>query len=210
MYSTTHSIMFPNAQQISLYPFLNEIIHYEANIEYPYNIDEVEIYPDSDEMEIYDDYDDDYDEDNCLCEDCAKRIKDEYQPPVTRLQVRNQQALLNINDKMIEYHTKLSYYWFEYMEEQKDYTKDELEQKLEETDIYITEEEYRKTCDKIKERYEELKKDSQKVYSQISFIQFLMKGYDFDQYIENCKEEYESTIEEIVDLRNKIFYLTIK
>ena len=205
MYSTTHSIMFPNAQQISLYPFLNEIIHYEDNIEYPYNIDEMAIYPDSE-----DDYDDEYDEDNCLCEHCAKWKSERYDPPITRLQVRNQQALLNINNKIIEYYTKLSYYWFEYMEEQKDYTKYELEQKLEESDVYITEEEYRKTCDKIKDRYEELTKDTQKYYNQIWFIQSLMKDNEFDQYIDHCKEEYESNIEEIVDLRNKIFYLTIE
>mgnify|MGYP003676391511 FL=1 len=37
-----------------------------------------------------------------------------------------------------------------------------------------------------------------------------MQENDFDQYIDHCKEEYESNIEEIVDLRNKIFYLTIE
>ena len=200
MYSTTHSIMYPNARHHSLYPFLNEIIVGEE----PYDIDGMAVYPDSE-----DDYDDeDYDEDNCYCIHCKKWRKERYNPPITRLQVRSQQALLNINDKLITSYTKLSYYWFEYMEEQKDYTKDELEQKLEETDIYITEEEYRKTCDKIKERYEDCKEDTRKRFNDIHFTQFLIQGYEFDEYIKNCKEEYDNNIVEMVELQHKIFYLT--
>ena len=200
MYSTTHSIMYPNARHHSLYPFLNEIIVGEE----PYDIDGMAVYPDSE-----DDYDDeDYDEDNCYCIHCKKWRKERYNPPITRLQVRSQQALLNINDKLITSYTKLSYYWFEYMEEQKDYTKDELEQKLEETDIYITEEEYRKTCDKIKERYEDCKEDTIKRFNHIYFTQFLIQEYEFDEYIKNCKEEYDNNIVEMVDLQHKIFYLT--
>lgn len=200
MYSTTHSIMYPNARHHSLYPFLNEIVADES-----YDIEGMAVYPDSD------DYDDeDYDEDNCLCIHCKKWRKERYNPPITRLQVRSQQALLNINDKLITSYTKLSYYWFEYMEEQKYYTKDELEQKLEETDTYITEEEYRKTCDKIKERYEDCKEDTRKRYNHIDFIQFLIQDYEFDKYIGYCKEEYDNNILEMVDLKHKIFYLTLK
>ena len=65
MYSTTHSIMYANARHHSLYPFLDEIIVREE----PYDIDGMGFYPDSE---------DDYDDEDCICEDCGRKIKDDY------------------------------------------------------------------------------------------------------------------------------------
>ena len=48
MYSTTHSIMYPNARHHSLYPFLNEIIVREDEAP-PYDIEGMDVYPDSEE-----------------------------------------------------------------------------------------------------------------------------------------------------------------
>ena len=216
MYSTTHSIMYPNARHHSLYPFLEELIFItRRNYLDNNNVGWVgvggwglgESEDDDEEYALYPDTDSGYDDD-CICEHCAKRISERYDPPITRLQLRNKQKLLNLNEKILESYTNLSYYLFEYMEEQKQYTKEEVEQKLEDHDAYITEQEYRKKCDSIKNDYEE-QKDSIKLLNDIYFTQSLMKDYEFDKYIDNCKEEYEENMEKIYFLKCDIDLLKL-
>ena len=159
---------------------------------YPYNSDE--------EEEEY--------EADCICVHCKKFRSERYEPPITRLQLRNQQKLININEKILESYTNLSYYWFEYIEEQKQYDEYEVEQKLGEHDVYITEQEYRKICDSIKIDYEE-QKDSLKMSNDIYFTQSLMKDYEFDKYIDYCKEEYKENMEKIHFLKCDIDLLKL-
>lgn len=135
-------------------------------------------------------------EDDCMCIHCKKFRSERYEPPITRLQLRNQQKLININEKILVSYTNMNYYLFVYMEEQKQYDEYEVEQKLGEHDLYITEEDYIIKCDKIKNKYEE-QKYSIKLYNDIDFTQFLMKTYDFDGFMENCEEEYKENMEKI-------------
>ena len=192
MYSTTDSIMFPAVDE--LYPFLDEIRDYDED---DYDLDDYDEY---DEYAIYPVLDDDHED--CYCQKCNTKYNI-YEPPTTRLQARNKQSLIAITTKIIESYSKLSYYCFEYMEEQKHYTKSELEEKLKDKNVYITEEAYRKTCDRIKDRYEQ-EKQSQKLFNNINFTQFLMCEYQFDGFMNNCKEHYKKNMDEVEKLQNKI------
>lgn len=189
MYSTTDSVMFPTVDE--LYPFLDEIRDYDEDDLDDYEYDEYAMYPESDD-----------EHEDCYCKKCNTKYN-VYEPPTTRLQAHNNQSLINITDKIIDSYTKLSYYCFEYMEEQKSYTKCELEEKLKEPDVYITEEAYRKTCDRIKDRYEQ-EKQSQKLFNTINFTQFLMCEYEFDGFMKNCIEHYKRNMDEVEKLQNKI------
>lgn len=160
---------------------------------YPYNSDE--------EEEEY--------EADCICVHCKKFRSERYEPPITRLQLRNQQKLLNINEKILESYTKLSYYLFEYMEEQKQYDEYEVEQKLGEHDLYITEEDYMIKCDKIKNKYEDQTIEI-KMVNDIDFTQFLMKKDGlFDTYMEMREEEYKENMEKIHFLKCDIDLLKL-
>ena len=159
---------------------------------YPYNSDE--------EEEEY--------EADCMCVHCKKFRSERYEPPITRLQLRNQQKLLNINEKILESYTSLGYYWYEYMEEQKQYDEYEVEQKLGEHDLYVTEDDYIFKCNKIKDRFEE-QKDSIKMFNDIDFTQSLMKEYEFDEYLEICEEEYKENMEKIHFLKCDIDMLKL-
>ena len=192
MYSTTDSIMFPAVDE--LYPFLDEIRDYDED---DYDLDDYDEY---DEYAIYPVLDDDHED--CYCQNCNTKYNI-YEPPTTRLQARNKQSLIAITTKIIESYSKLSYYCFEYMEEQKHYTKSELEEKLKDKNVYIKEEAYRTTCDRIKDRYEQ-EKQSQKLFNNINFTQFLMCEYQFDGFMNNCKEHYKKNMDEVEKLQNKI------
>ena len=191
MYSTNESIMFPAVGE--LYPFLDQIRDYD---DYDYDLDDYEY----DEYAIYPVLDDEHED--CYCKKCNTKYN-VYEPPTTRLQARNKQSLIAITTKIIDSYSKLSYYCFEYMEEQKSYTKRELEEKLEEPDVYITEEAYRNCCDRIKDRYEQ-EKEHQKLFNTIGFTQFLMVEYEFDGFMKNCIEHYKKNMDEVEKLQNKI------
>ena len=177
-----------------------------------HNTDYIGFLPDSSDEEEeeeeyamypYTDEEDEY-EDDCMCVHCKKFRSERYEPPITRLQLRNQQKLININEKILETYTNLSYYLFEYMEEQKHYDEYEVEQKLGQHDIYITEDDYIIACDKIKNKYEEQKDSIKRNCNDIDFTQFLMKDYEFDGYMEDCKEEYKETMEKIYFIKRDI------
>tara|TARA_R110002126_G_scaffold213242_3_gene359760 strand:+ start:131 stop:721 length:591 start_codon:yes stop_codon:yes gene_type:complete len=188
--------MYPNARHHSLYPFLNEIIVREDEAP-PYDIEGMDVYPDSE-----DDYDGHVD---CICGDCGKKIKDEYQPPTTRLQARKKQELVAITGKLLESFTIVDYYWFEYMSEQKDYTQEELEKMS--SVRYITEERYREVTDNIKHAYEK-EKETQDMYNDIHFTQFLMKKYLYYVFTTECIEQYQNNMRETDILKIKIGMIT--
>ena len=192
MYSTTDSIMFPAVDE--LYPFLNDIRDYDED---DYDLDDYDEY---DDYDMYPDSDDSHED--CYCQNCNTKYNI-YEPPTTRLQARNKQSLIAITTKIIDSYSKLSFACFEYMEEQKHYTKSELEEKLKDKNVYITEEAYRNTCDRIKDRYEQ-EKQSQKLFNNINFTQFLMCEYQFDGFMNNCKEHYKKNMDEVEKLQNKI------
>jgi len=195
MYSTTHSIMYPNARYHSLYPFLNEIILGEAGTN------------DIEGMPLLSDSEDDYDGHvDCICGDCRKKIKDDYRPPTTRLQARKKQELVAITGKLLESFTIVDYYWFEYMSEQKDYTKEELEKRRVPI-AYITEERYREITDNIKRAYEKEKK-TQDMYNDIHFTQFLMKKYLYYGFTTECIEQYQNNMRETANLKIRINMIT--
>lgn len=198
MYSTTHSIMYANARHHSLYPFLNEIIVREDEAP-PYDIEGMAVLSDSE---------DDYDDEDCICEDCGRKIKDDYQPPITRLQARNKQELVTITGLLLESFTIVDYHWFEYMAEQKDYTKEELEKRLVPI-AYITEEKYREVTDNIKRAYEK-EKETQDMYNDIHFTQFLMKNYSYYGFTTECIEQYQNNMCETANLKIKINMITEK
>ena len=165
----------------------------EENALYPFM-------PDSDSEE--DTYDTDEHED-CYCHECERPL---HTPPFTRLQARNKQRLLDITNKSIESYKQLSYYMYEYMEEQKHYTKAELEQKLYDSYVnkYITEQNYRDIHDAIKKHYDYETKSLKKTYNENGFYQYLMKRNEFDDYINNSIEQYNNIIEKLTYLRKKI------
>ena len=124
-----------------------------------------------------------------------------YDPPITRLQKRNQLKLLTATKKLMDCYNNFSYYLFEYMAEQRDYTKHELENKLD--DDYMTEEQYRKFCDKVKDKYE-YQKESLEIYNDITFIQNIMKKYDYYMFIEDSNDRYKNTMNFIFKLKSDI------
>jgi len=167
--------------------------------------EEYALYPDSDEH------------DDCYCYECERKI-DIYEPPFTRLQARNKQTLINRNNKLIECLREEINCWFNYMEEQKHYTKEEFEYKLISSinkcledcitmgqDFwnsfdYVTEQNYRDTCETINiifKSHTQLLKDLQKT----SFIQLLMKENDINRYIDISKEAHMDSMKSINHLR---------
>ena len=161
-----------------------------------------------DEYTMYTDSEDDHHEDDdCICGDCGNKIKDHYDPPITRLQKRKQLNLITTTKKLIECYNNFSYYLFEYMTEQRDYTKHELEKKLD--DHYMTEEEYRELYDKIKDKYEN-QKELLEMYNDIRFIQTIMKKNDYNMFIDDCNDRYKNTIEFIFILKSNIEVLNTK
>ena len=168
--------------------------------------EEYAVYPDSNsEEDTYDTenamYNDEHED--CYCHECERPL---HTPPFTRLQARNKQTLLDITNKSIESYKQLSYYMYEYMEEQKHYTKAELEQKLDDSYVnkYITEQNYRDICDAIKKDYDYETKSLKKTYNENGFYQYLMKRNEFDDYINNSIEQYNNIIEKLTYLRKKI------
>tara|TARA_R110001606_G_C15325203_1_gene645004 strand:+ start:666 stop:1274 length:609 start_codon:yes stop_codon:yes gene_type:complete len=192
-------------------PFIEELLNVVQRID----IDEyglIPFMPDSDseeEEEEYAMYNDDLHED-CYCSECERKI-DIYEPPFTRLQKRNQETLINRNNKIIECAQEEINCWFEYMEEQKHYTKEELEQKLKEcfplyvydfwnSIDYVTEQKYRDSCETINiifKSHTSLLKDVKKT----SFIQLLMQENDIKRYIDICKESHMNSMKSINHLR---------
>ena len=216
MYSTTYSIMFQSQRMNHmhpLYPFLQELLFITTrNYLDNSNVGWVGVMggtflPDSESEDEEEDYalypDSDDSHDDCYCYECERKI-DIYEPPFTRLQARNKQTLLDISNKIIESYKQRSYYWFEYMEEQKHYTEWELEQKFEEHDVYVTEQEYRTICDSIKNVYEAETKCLKTRYNKNDFIQFLMKNNDWEDFITECRTQYKDSIEKLTYLRNNI------
>ena len=135
--------------------------------------------------------------------------EDKYEPPITRLQLRTQQKLININEKILTSYTNMNYYLFVYMEEQKQYDEYEVKQKFGEHYIYITEEDYMIKCDKIKNKYEDQTIEI-KMVNDIDFTQFLMKKDGlFDTYMEMRKEEYKKNKEQIYFLQRDIDLLKL-
>ena len=191
MYSTTESIMYPAVGP--LYPFLREVRD-DDYITEDEDDDYNNLYPDSEH-------------DDCYCGNCGGRMVTVYEPPFTRLQARNKQKLIDITNTLIESFTQLNYYWFEYMEEQKHYTKNELEDKLNSHGCYITEEIYRKTCNRIKDQYED-ERDSLLLYNRNDFTQFIMKEYRFDSYYDQSVREHKFNMYVVNHLKRKISRLT--
>ena len=157
---------------------------------YPYNSDE----------------EDECDVEYCMCSYCKRFRSERYDPPITRLQKRKQQSLITATKQLIESYKELGYYWYEYMEEQKQYDEYEVEQKLGEHDLYVTEDDYIFKCNKIKDRFED-ETDSLKLYNTIRFIQYLMKDYAFNKFMKPYKEEYEKNKEQIDFLQRDIHLL---
>tara|TARA_R110001592_G_scaffold220465_3_gene475125 strand:+ start:1121 stop:1762 length:642 start_codon:yes stop_codon:yes gene_type:complete len=202
-----------------LYPFLQELLFITTrNYLDNSNVGWVGVMggtflPDSESEEeeeyaLYPDSDDDHDD--CYCIECERKI-DIYEPPITRLQKRNQETLINRNNKLIECLTEEINCLFNYMEEQKHYTKEELEQKLKEcfplyvydfwnSIDYVTEQNYRDQCETINiifEAHTSLRKDA----NGISFIQLLMRKNQINRWIDVCKESYTTSMEKIIHLR---------
>ena len=183
MYSTTESIMYPAVGP--LYPFLREVRD-DDYITEDEDDDYNNLYPDSEH-------------DDCYCIECGMKMS-VYEPPFTRLQARNKQKLIDVTNTLIESFTQMSYYWFEYMEEQKYYTQNELEDKLNRHDCYVTEETYRKTCNRIKNKYED-EKESLVIFNQNYFTQFLMREYRFDSYYDQSVRDHKNNLFEINHLK---------
>ena len=152
------------------------------------------------------DEEDECDVEYCMCSYCKRFRSERYDPPITRLQKRKQQSLITATKQLIESYKELGYYWYEYMEEQKQYDEYEVEQKLGEHDLYVTEDDYIFKCNKIKDRFED-ETDSLKLYNTIRFIQYLMKDYAFNKFMKPYKEEYEKNKEQIDFLQRDIHLL---
>ena len=207
MYSTTYSIMFQTAQlnrHFSLYPFLDELLTITArNYLDNNNVGWVGVMGDtflpdseSEEEEEYALYPDTDEHEDCYCDVCERKI-DIYEPPFTRLQARNKQTLINRNNKLIECLREEINCWYEYMEEQKHYTKEELERI---SIDYVTEQNYRDTCETINiifKSHTNLLKDLKKT----SFIQLLMKENDINRYFDISKEAHMDSMKSINHLR---------
>ena len=160
-----------------------------------------------DEYTMYTDSEDDYDDDeDCICGECGRKIKDDYQPPITRLQARNKQELVTITGLLLESFTIVDYHWFEYMSEQKDYTKEELEKRRVPI-TYVTEERYRGITENIKRAYEK-EKETQDMYNDIHFTQFLMKNYLYYGFTTECIKQYQNNMLETDTLKLRINMIT--
>mgnify|MGYP003674557868 FL=1 len=222
MYSTTYSIMFQSQRMNHmhpLYPFLQELLFIttrnyldNSNVGWvgvmggtflPDSESEDDGYgDDAEDEEDYALYPDSDEHDDCYCIECERKI-DIYEPPITRLQKRNQEERQNISNKIIENYTVLINCWYEYMEEQKQYTVWEVEQKFDEHDVYVTEQEYRDICDDINFMWKSEYKN-RKTTDTIGFIQYLMKTNKWDKSINDTKDHYKSIITKIIHLRNNI------
>ena len=167
--------------------------------------EEYAVYPDSNsEEDTYDTenamYNDEHED--CYCHLCERPL---YEPPITRihnLYKRNQETILDITNKIIESYKERSYYMYEYMEEQKHYTKEELDKIFDDSlhSIYVTEQEYRDICDSIKIGYDQETKNLIS-FNDISCIQLLMADNAMTDFITACRDKYKESIEKLTHLR---------
>tara|TARA_R110002049_G_scaffold24945_1_gene88111 strand:- start:2250 stop:2888 length:639 start_codon:yes stop_codon:yes gene_type:complete len=168
--------------------------------------EEYAVYPDSDsEEEEYAMYNDgtnepDPDEhEDCYCHLCERPL---YEQPITRLQKRTQKKLINKTILLIECLTEEINCWFNYMEEQKHYTKEELDKIFDDSLEwdYVTEQEYKDKCDDITKTFKN-EKANIIYFNDISCIQLLMADNAITGFINLRINGYEKCINTMNHLR---------
>ena len=186
-------------------PFLEELL-ITTSRNYLDSINETGFMPDSEseeeDEEEYALYPDTDEHEDCYCDLCERKI-DIYEPPITRLQMRNQETLINRDNKIIECLTEEINCLFEYMEEQKHYTEEEFEYKFGKVVCYFTEQNYRDCCDKINKQFKKIKANIT-YFNDISCIQLLMADNAITGFINSGIAQYKDSIKRITHLRKII------